>query len=106
MLFYELQCLGVDDRLEDLFHRVPDYRSHPVALPAAGEGEHVVADAGQLLFVGSQVHVDQLGVQGTQDRSAGDEAFAVERPSEGHHRRFGDDRLVEIEERRLHGKRA
>ena len=99
---HELERLGVHDRLHRLEHRLADDLAHLGPVPALGHGQHRLADADQPLLVGPEVEVDQLGDGGPGHQAPVDEPALEERPPERGDGGAVDDRLVEIEEGRLH----
>ena len=103
MFVDEVERLVIDDRLDDLLERLFDDRTDLGLLPTLGEREHRVAHPLELLFVGAEVHVDELAVQRAKQHALRDQALSIERPTKGDHRRLRDDRLVEVEEGGLHG---
>ena len=100
---HELERLGVHDRLNRLEHRLPHDLADLGPVPALGHGQHRLADPGQALLVGTEVEVDQLGDGGPGHEAAVDQAALEEGTAEGRDGGPIDHRLVEIEERRLHG---
>ena len=70
-------------------------------VPALGERQHRLAQLLHLRFVRADEHEDDLRVDALDDRALREQALAVEGLAEREHRALGDDRLVEIEERRF-----
>ncbi len=56
----QVERLGVDDRLDGVLERLVDDLADLVAVPALGEGQHRLADPGELLLARSEVEVDDL----------------------------------------------
>ena len=102
MLGDELTGLFVDDRVDDLLHGLGHDVAHPRLIPSPCEGQDGLPDAGQLLLGGALMVVHDVGVRTAEHRAPAYQALPHERPAERHHRRLGDDRLVEVEEGRLH----
>jgi hypothetical protein len=89
---------GVDHVDQDLLHEALD----PVPVPAPRELEHPLLEPVHLLLVRTDQSVDELRVCASHELSACDHPRSVHRPGQGERRRARDDRLVEVEERRLH----
>ena len=94
-----IERLVVHDRLdhvaERLSHDVGDLR----LVPALGEREHRLAQLLELLGRRTPHLVDELTPRRPEHQPAAQHPGAVQRTAEGDHRRLGDHRLVEVEER-------
>ena len=71
-------------------------------IPPLRESEHALLQAIHLVLVGPDQEVDELRVGAAEELCARDHARAVQRSRERERGRPGDDRLVEVEERRFH----
>ena len=69
-------------------------------VPPRAHAGQVRAHALDLVVVGAGEREHELGVGAAQHGAAVDQPALVERPAEREHARLGDDRLVQIEERR------
>jgi hypothetical protein len=99
---HELERLGVHDGLHRLEHRLAHDLADLGPVPSLGQGQHRLAHADEPLLVGAEVEVDQLGDGGPGHHPPVDEATLEEGSPEGGDGGAVDDRLVEIEEGRLH----
>ena len=75
-------------------------------VPTGHHGRELRAQAFHLLRVGAGEGEDQLGVGGLEHGAAIDQAAVEERPAEGQGAGLGDDRLVQVEERRCAGHKT
>src|SRR3546814_18542636 len=67
--------------------------------PPDGQPEHRLAELLELLRRRPHLGVNELAPRGLQHQPPGKHPRSVQRTAERHHRRLGDHRLVEIEER-------
>ena len=102
MRLHQLECLGVHDRLDRLQHGLAHDLADLGPVPPLGDGEHRFAHPHEAVFVGAEVEVDQLRDGRPGHQAPVDQAALHEGPAEGRDGGPVDDRLVEIEEGRLH----
>jgi len=92
--------LGVHQRRDEGGEGLVHDRAHPARRPTAGQLREVVAHPLHPRRVGACGLDDQLRVSTAQYGAAADQAGAIERPAERERASAGDDRSVEVEERR------
>ena len=97
----EEECFGVDEGFGHIGERFANKLFDLVALPTCDEMEQFVAGPFELVCVGSEKEVEDLGEPHPCERLPTEEACLVERSAERERRRLGNDCLVEIEERCL-----
>ena len=83
-------------------HRLAHDLADLGAVPPLGHGQHRLAHPDEAVLVGPEVEVDQLRDGGPGDEPAVDQPALEEGPAERGDGGPVDDRLVEIEECRLH----
>ena len=96
----QLDRLVVDDRVDDLVQRLGDDLAHLRDVPPRAHAGQVGAHPLDLVVVGAGEREHELRVRAAQHGPAVDQSALVERLAEREHAGLGDDRLVEIEERR------
>src|SRR6516165_3963861 len=99
---HQLERLGVHDRLHRLEHRLAHDLPDLGAVPSLRYRQHRLAHAGEPVFVGTEVEVDQLGDGGPSHQPPVDEATLEEGAPERGDGGTVDDRLVQVEECGLH----
>ena len=98
--------LGVHERVHDLVQRLAHDVLDRLGVPAGDHGGELRAQPLHLLGVDADAGEDELGVGRLQDGAAIDQPAVEERPAEGQGAGLGDDRLVQVEERRCAGHKA
>jgi hypothetical protein len=106
VLLDQVRRLRVDQRVDDLVQGLPDDLVHGGGVPAGHHRGQLGAQALHLLGVGAGEGEDQLGVGGLEHGAPVDQPAVEERPAEGEGAGLGDDRLVQVEERRCAGHKA
>ncbi len=100
VLLDQVRGLGVDERVDDVVQRLPDDVVHRRDVPAGAHGRDLRPETLHLLGVGAGEGEDELRVRGLQRGTPVDQPALEERAAEGQGAGLGDDRLVQIEERR------
>jgi hypothetical protein len=107
VLLDQVGRLGVDQRVDDVVQGLAHDLVHRGDVPAGAQRRDLRAEALHLLRVGTLQREDELRVGRLEDGAAVDQPTVEERSSEGQGAGLGEDRLVEVEERRSarHGSR-
>jgi hypothetical protein len=100
VLLDERDGLVVHQRVDDVVQGVGDDLADRVDRPAGDHLGEELAHLLHLVVVGAAHEEDELGVGAAQHVPAVDEAAGVEGATERQRARLGDDRLVQVEERR------